>query len=373
MSTCGMYDYSGSWVFTVGMPAKSGVGGGIMAVLPGQFGLGVFSPPLDAKGNSVRGIRVCEALSRDFGLHLFNVARSTSSSVLRVSYDGTAVSSQRLRPAGERQALQDEGHRIRVFELQGQLMFGATDSLLRTVAESPESTRWLILDFSRVVDIDQASGHLLADLAVRLHRAGRTLLITGTDDKYAFRRGLKREAAGLDLAAILRFKDRDRALEWCEDELLSERGDAHDREQEIPLEEQYLCEGLQGNDLDRLRRACRRRMFSPGETIFRSGDPGESFYLIMAGRVDIVVRSSGKKDRRLVTIRAGMSFGEFALVTGELRSAEAIAVVETVCLEVSCVDIEEELKARLLSRLARELAHRLSREARKLQVLGARA
>jgi glutaminase len=76
MLTCGMYDYSGEWVYRVGMPAKSGVGGGITAVVPGKLGIGTFSPPLDAKGNSYRGIKVCEDLSRDFGLHLFNVAKA---------------------------------------------------------------------------------------------------------------------------------------------------------------------------------------------------------------------------------------------------------------------------------------------------------
>jgi glutaminase len=75
MLTCGMYDYSGEWTYRVGMPAKSGVGGGITAVVPGKLGIGTFSPPLDEKGNSVRGIKVCEDLSRDFGLHLFNVAK----------------------------------------------------------------------------------------------------------------------------------------------------------------------------------------------------------------------------------------------------------------------------------------------------------
>jgi glutaminase len=76
MLTCGMYDASGEWAYRVGMPAKSGVGGGILAVVPGKLGIGTFSPPLDAKGNSTRGIKVCEDLSNDFGLHLFNVAKS---------------------------------------------------------------------------------------------------------------------------------------------------------------------------------------------------------------------------------------------------------------------------------------------------------
>lgn len=76
MLTCGMYDASGEWAYRVGMPAKSGVGGGILAVVPGKLGIGTFSPPLDAKGNSVRGIKICEDLSKDFGLHLFNVAKS---------------------------------------------------------------------------------------------------------------------------------------------------------------------------------------------------------------------------------------------------------------------------------------------------------
>ncbi|MGD1858624.1 MAG: glutaminase A [Leptolyngbyaceae cyanobacterium] len=75
MLTCGMYDGSGEWAYRVGIPAKSGVGGGITAVVPGRLGIGTFSPLLDAKGNSLRGIKVCEDLSRDFGLHLFNVAK----------------------------------------------------------------------------------------------------------------------------------------------------------------------------------------------------------------------------------------------------------------------------------------------------------
>ena len=71
MSMCGMYDAVGEWAHDVGIPAKSGVSGGIMGVLPSYFGLGVYSPGLDRHGNSVRGVAVCRELSARFGLHMF--------------------------------------------------------------------------------------------------------------------------------------------------------------------------------------------------------------------------------------------------------------------------------------------------------------
>lgn len=71
MYTCGMYDFAGEWAYQVGVPAKSGVSGGIIAVIPGKMGVGVFSPGLDRFGNSVRGVRACQELSERFGLHLF--------------------------------------------------------------------------------------------------------------------------------------------------------------------------------------------------------------------------------------------------------------------------------------------------------------
>ncbi len=96
MNSCGMYDYAGEWAYEVGMPAKSGVSGCIIAAIPGQIGICVYSPPIDTQGNSVRGIRVCQEISNEFQLHAFN-NRTNVRNVVRREYRADVVRSNRLR------------------------------------------------------------------------------------------------------------------------------------------------------------------------------------------------------------------------------------------------------------------------------------
>ena len=72
MRTCGLYDYSGEWSYTVGIPAKSGVGGAIFLVIPKVMGIAIFSPRLDERGNSVRGIALSKKMLTEYSMHIYD-------------------------------------------------------------------------------------------------------------------------------------------------------------------------------------------------------------------------------------------------------------------------------------------------------------
>ncbi|UXA16713.1 glutaminase A [Mycobacterium sp. SMC-4] len=182
MVTCGMYDAAGDWVSAVGMPAKSGVGGGIVAVLPGQLGIGVYSPKLDDKGNSVRGVRVCRSLSEELGLHFLTVRRD-SLATLRNIYEPHAG--------------------VRIYETHGDLLFSGAEQVVRVVDEERDLFEVAILDVSRVDDIDDAARSLLAGMAAELQDEGKQGLLVDPDGAVI--------ASGTDLASV-RFSSADDAL-----------------------------------------------------------------------------------------------------------------------------------------------------------------
>ncbi|WP_432557612.1 glutaminase A [Granulicoccus sp. GXG6511] len=158
MATCGMYDDAGAWMIRVGLPAKSGVGGGIVAAASGQLGIGTFGPPLDGHGNSVRGTEMCAQLSHDFDLHFARVPRPHHSTVRRVV---------ELSPEA------------RLVELQGGLAFLGIEAALQAVLTAAEDRPAVVVDMTRVTHLVAHARDLLPQLTERLRETGHRLIVVG--------------------------------------------------------------------------------------------------------------------------------------------------------------------------------------------------
>jgi len=369
MGTCGMYDYSGNWVYTVGMPAKSGVAGGIVAVLPGQLGLAVYSPRLDERGNSVLGIKVCEKISADFSLHLYHSVRATTASVIRRSYQGSQVRSKKLRRQSEVECLEVSGREVRVFQLQGDLMFGTTESVLKSVLDILSDTTYVVLDLKHVSEIDRAACQLLLKLKELVHAQGKTLIFTNTSFKYAFTRYLSHSANGKSDGVLFRFEDTDHALEWCEDQLLASKSDAADRPMRVDLADQDLCRGLTGEHFEMLQAIAKRVDYVKDMPVFQCGDAAESLFLIHEGEVEVLLPTESGRRKRLAVLSPGMTFGEMALLNHRIRSAD-VRTRKSCCLyEIFFDEIPEAVRIILVTNFAEQLARKLGRENRERQHL----
>lgn len=162
MMTCGMYDAAGDWLSTVGIPAKSGVAGGIMGVLPGQVGIAVFSPKLDEHGNSVRGVEIFERLSKDMGLHLMEGTPSAQT-IVQSRYT-CGIDNQ-----------------VVVYELRGVLQFTESEMLLRILQNEAVEPTQIVLDLTNIFLIHDVGERMLFEGVDRLIADGHDVVVIDSE------------------------------------------------------------------------------------------------------------------------------------------------------------------------------------------------
>jgi len=355
MSTCGMYDYAGEWVYTVGLPAKSGVSGGVVAVLPGQLGIGVFSPPLDVRGNSARGIKVCQRMAADFDLHPLRFQPEIRA-VVRRCYHCGQTRSNRVRTPDQYELLARHADSIAVFELEGDLFFGSTERLFRTVTGDVAGVDAVVLDCRRVGNVDGAAMSMLISLRSALDEIGCLLVVAEAGSVEALQ--------GL---AAHEFDDADSALEWCENRLLRRLGNPPEIAS-TELRDQELLGGLSADELSAVEKAAVVRPVPAGEVAFREGDHADAIFFILSGSVSVRLPLAGQdRDRRLATLGAGVAVGEMAFLDQGARSADVVAEEDSVLARLSIDDLHEigrtcpQLMAKFSANLARNLSARLRR------------
>ncbi|MFG1185263.1 glutaminase A [Xanthobacter aminoxidans] len=350
MSSSGMYDFAGEWIYRVGVPAKSGVGGGILAALPSQLGLGTFSPRLDMHGNSVRGIRTCEAISEAFDLHMLS-RRDDVRTCIVADYDFRTVPSKPGRQPHEQDILSARSGAIRAIELAGKLSFASMDYVTRRLTAPGDVPEFLILNLHRVATITDAGLRLLTGLIKNQLPAATTAVIAGVEAASPLNPQLK--ALREQGVRVRIFPTYDAAVEWAEDQVVYRHGGFSRIEVEADLSRQALLAGLSPQELADLSRLGTRVVFPAGTRIISANEPPARVYFLLRGMVS--ARSVG--DVRLSTMIPGMVFGEMALIE-QPRSTDVWADTEAVCVEVTADQFHafQETHARAADKIMRNLA-----------------
>lgn len=362
MASCGMYDYSGSWLNEVGMPAKSGVGGGVIAVLPGRFGIAVFSPLLDEKGNSVRGIAACKRLSHDFGLHQFQQSRDPRQVLVRV-YSGADAGSRRKPVGPARELLQLQAHRIKYLALHGVLAVDGAEYVIRRMQSMADEAHSFILDMHQVTGLTDSAAQMLHQARRGFAQDGIAVVCSRLNRRTTLVRTLAKAAKGLDRGFLI-FEDNDIAVEWCENRLLD--GMATGDDLTVGLSESPLLQGLPTEMFAALEAVMPRREFPAGGVILCAGEPSDGQVFFMeSGRVSVLVPLVGGTHQRVALLGPGTEFGEMTLLGQPQRTATVQADTDVVCRVLQLADLDRlaqqwpQLKIVLLENLARDLAVKL--------------
>jgi glutaminase len=369
MTSSGMYDYAGEWIYRVGIPAKSGVGGGIVAALPSQIGLGTFSPCLDSHGNSVRGLKVCEALSSRFDLHMLNRSADVRTCII-ADYDIYGISSRRSRQPHEQQILDDRHSDIRVIELVGALNFAAIDYVTRRLSGEPPNAPLLILDFRRVPDVTAAGAQLLGENLAILGNVGVITILTGLEATSAVWTAVC--ARTPEPQQMRRFTLLDDAIEWAEDQLIYRYGGFTVQRETTHLGEQALLADLAPDEIAALAELSTTRRYEAGQRIVSAGEPANSLFFLQSGMVSVKLPSGV----RLASLGPGMEFGEMAIIENK-RSADVWADTPVKCLELpldSFADYRQlhpQIAMKIMRNLSALLARRLILANAKVDLLSA--
>ena len=356
MTSCGMYNFSGEWLYEVGLPAKSGVGGGVMAVLPGQLGISVFSPRLDKLGNSVRGIQVCREFCDRFQLHIFDTHTVTESLVNR-TYTGAVVFSNKERRQAEKEILEEKGKEILVYELKGDLYFATIEKLVRSLEDHLPGVKYIILDGHRLENINQCALNLLNEIQTWLE-SQEIILVMASFRDHVGEYLQNQPSLKCHFTVTL-----DQALEWCEDKLLAEyRHCAPENSSPLPLSEMDLLIDFTEAEIEIITPLFEELHCQPQEVIIREGDNASRLFLLALGNVTVSLKLSDTQERkRLKTYIPGVAFGELALFQAGKRSADVISDNQVICYVLSFNNLDKiiqthtEIYLKLLRTLGKNL------------------
>ena len=296
-----------------------------------------------------------------------------SRGVIRREQYGETVQSRRARVATDAALLAAHGRSILALELEGPLFFASAEMLHNRVdAAIAEGVRYVVLDVTRVTELDSTGARIILQVDERLRASRCHMVVCGSEVRPEVAALLGAHGVAEALTRERMFPDVDRALEWCENDLLAQQRGAALDPGEHPFELLDIFRDFDPADRETLRPALVRREYQPGEAVFRQGDEGSALYVIARGSASVRLRDAGAGERRLMTFSQGTFFGEMAFLDLGRRSATITADEPLVCyvLERPAFDrltlTQPRAGLTLLANLARELSLRMRHSNRTL-------
>ena len=297
-------------------------------------------------------------------------------SIIKRKYHGNQFHSKRMRSLTDSDLLEQEGRKIVVFELQGPLFFGSAENLSTQIEEAIETSNYCIIDMKRVTEIDSTGANILTQLKRTFDKNKKHLLFTYLKNNETLWGFLQIMDISQQLDDLRFFSDTDAALEWSEDDLLSNLPQLTGARNEVCLEDMDIVNGFTSNELDVLKKRLYLETYKEGEPIFHEGDPGRDMYFLTKGSVSVKIRLRERNQlKRIFTFNSGVIFGEVALLDGKPRSADIWSEEDAEVYRLSLDDFNvfrrenPEIAIKLIQNMARTLTRHLRRSSDEVRAL----
>ncbi len=264
---------------------------------------------------------------------VFFVVNYGRTGVFRHILTGDNLRSNVERTVSHQELLQQKGEYILILSLQGYIFFGSAYKILSEVKNRLSSTKgskvkFIVLDFNWVTNIDMSAVNMLLKLKQLAYSKEIMLIFSNINKEIEeklmlvdyFPKGVKQNSC-------MQLPDLDRALERCEDQILSWEGTQEKRD--VPLEEHLRPWFSREEMVTRFMGYLEEFEVDGGRALFRQGDPPDGLYILISGRISIHLEKDGQERIRLLTMRKGSVIGEMGLYTSSGRTATAVAEIRS--------------------------------------------
>ncbi len=298
----------------------------------------------------------------------------TGRSVVKGLFFGNHLRSRCMRDPQHIEILDEKGDQIVVLALQGPLFFGATENLAEQIRNLMNKCCYLIIDFKRVTDIDSTGAKILLQLKGQIEGVGSHLYLSNLSSNQKMWHFLDMMDVADAFSAKHLFPDTDMALEYAENQLLSEKYEGHDACEMSDLSKHSLFSDFSVGELSTTSSVLKKLSYKKGDLVFSENDTSRDLYILTKGLMTIKIHLPERdRNKRLYTYAPGTVFGEMAFLDGRNRSASVWARTdsETFCLTQNAfqrlLSTDPELAVKLCLNIAKEVSLRLRRTSAQLR------